>query len=117
MNDKTLTAGKPPRRGRARNLRVTAAHAQTFAAARSSGLAQLRVRRRGERGARADAGAAAVRGRGPRFAPGAAAKLFARGDRGSAALPSRDDVTAAIRQTLAAVGHRTAPLALGVPQS
>jgi len=35
----------------------------------------------------------------------------------TAALPSRDDVTAAIRQTLAAVGHRTAPLALGVPQS
>ena len=35
----------------------------------------------------------------------------------TAALPSRDDVTVAIRQTLAAVGHRTAPLALGVPQS
>ena len=33
----------------------------------------------------------------------------------TAALPSRDDVIAAIRQTLAAVGHRTAPLALGVP--
>jgi pyruvate dehydrogenase E1 component beta subunit len=41
----------------------------------------------------------------------------------TAALPSRDDVIAAIRQTLAAVGHRTVfqanegPLALGVPQS
>jgi pyruvate dehydrogenase E1 component beta subunit len=41
----------------------------------------------------------------------------------SAALPSRDDVIAAIRQTLDAVGHRTglpanaAALALGVPQS
>ena len=35
----------------------------------------------------------------------------------TAALPSRDDVIAAIRQTLAAVGHRAArPLALGVPQ-
>ena len=30
---------------------------------------------------------------------------------------TRDDVTVAIRQTLAAIGHRTAPLALGVPQS
>src|SRR5580700_4534952 len=36
----------------------------------------------------------------------------------TAALPSRDDVITAIRQTLAAVGHRTAePLALGVPQT
>jgi pyruvate dehydrogenase E1 component beta subunit len=35
----------------------------------------------------------------------------------TAALPSRGDVTDAIRQTLAAVGHRAAPLALGVPQS
>ena len=36
----------------------------------------------------------------------------------TAALPSRDDVIDAIRQTLAAVGHRDrGPLALGVPQS
>ncbi len=33
----------------------------------------------------------------------------------TAALPSRDDVITAIRQTLAAVGHRATPLALGVP--
>ena len=35
----------------------------------------------------------------------------------TAALPSRDDVINAIRQTLAAVGHRATPLALGVPHS
>jgi pyruvate dehydrogenase E1 component beta subunit len=35
----------------------------------------------------------------------------------TAALPSRDDVVNAIRQTLAAVGHRATPLAQGVPHS
>jgi pyruvate dehydrogenase E1 component beta subunit len=35
----------------------------------------------------------------------------------TAALPSRDDVINAIRQTLAAVGHRVTPLAQGVPHS
>jgi pyruvate dehydrogenase E1 component beta subunit len=38
----------------------------------------------------------------------------------TAALPSRDDVIAAIRQTLAAVGHRAvgrAPLATSAPAS